>query len=120
MNEYRLNDMVKYKSNKNQIADGYISRYLRNGMIIIEDENNNVIEKINYDNLIMNMSWHNEWYNEWYNYTNYLQDKLNNYNIINEELIINTKYLVYALIIIICILLYIVCINGYFISYIMK
>ena len=73
MNEYNIEDTVKYISNNNDVKEGIIVRYLRNGNIIIKNENNN--EKITIKNLVGNITSLNNLINytkdlEYYYYNN--------------------------------------------------
>jgi hypothetical protein len=98
MEEHYLNDLVKYVSN-NEINQGSIIRYLRNGSIIVKNETHNKDEKILAKNIVSNISIFNKLNNYIndleldYNYNIKYTTELNNYiNNLESDYSHNIKY----------------------------
>jgi len=112
MDIYHLDDLVKYVSNTNTINEGYIIRYLRNGNLIIKNEN--MQEKIPFKNVVSNISN----INNLIDYTNDLEQKCND-RLLHiqqlegeiEELFYVSKYtlITVVLFIIVCPFIYYIC-----------
>ena len=67
MNIYHIDDVIKYVNNENEINQGSIVRYLRNGNIIVQNEEKN--DKVPLKNVVTNVTT----INDLINYTNNLE-----------------------------------------------
>ena len=72
MNIYHIDDVIKYVTNNNEVNQGSIVRYLRNGNVIVQNENKN--DKIPLKNVVSNITT----INDLINYTNDLEYSYNN------------------------------------------
>jgi predicted RND superfamily exporter protein len=72
MNVYHIDDVVKYVSNNNEVNQGSIVRYLRNGNVIVQSEDKN--NKIPLKNVVTNITT----INDLINYTNDLEHSFHN------------------------------------------
>ena len=109
MNTYYLDDEVKYIDKDENINQGTIVRYFRNGKILLKNENEEYI-KIGSNKIIGNMTI----INDLINYTKDLEYEYNNKIAYikqlqeeNEEIYNVFKLIISSLIIIICILPYV-------------
>jgi len=109
MNIYHIDDVVKYVSNNNEVNQGSIIRYLRNGNVIVQNEDKN--DKIPLKNVISNITT----INDLINYTNELEYSYNNKieYIKQLESEIDETLLICKIFLIICMMLILLC-SAYF------